>query len=319
MARLSPPHPTVPTLPLAMLDAPGDPSALACRWWLETWLVRVRWFVVPLCLAPLLHSPTASRSLTISIAVGLGLGNAAIARLLHREPSAERLRLVYRLTTALEWAVTLGAIALQSHDPTRATLALLLLRLPADGVRYGLPGVARAALGSVVIIATLAAAQVRIFAVLPAAVALRAGLLWAEVVAVMALIVGGLLLVGGRWRRAEAALRRSEREAWLRDEQARLDSEREAWLGQEQARLDGERAALRRLQYGLSEREFEVVGQASNRWLCHQLSWDHLRRHTGQRPSRPRESHRGDARCQFPQHLPMVLRGHLRDARLSGA
>jgi DNA-binding CsgD family transcriptional regulator len=236
-----------------------DSPALACRWWLETWLVRVRWCVVPLCLAPLLHSPTVSRPLTILIALGLGLGNAGIGRLIRGEPSRERLCLVYRLATALEWAVTLAAIVLQSHDPARATPALLLLRLPADGVRYGLPGVARAAFGSVLIIGALATAQVRVLAVLPAAVALRAGLLWAEVVAVMALIVGGLLLVGGRWRRAEAALRRSEHEAWLRGERARLDSEHETWLARERARLDSDRAALRRLQYGLSEREFEVL------------------------------------------------------------
>ncbi|MDP9372161.1 MAG: hypothetical protein M3Q65_06845 [Chloroflexota bacterium] len=62
----------------AVYDKAND-TIFACRWLLETWLVRVRWCVVPLGLIALPFFPTVSWPLTLLLAMGLALGNAWLA------------------------------------------------------------------------------------------------------------------------------------------------------------------------------------------------------------------------------------------------
>jgi len=96
--------------------APGDDPAIARGWPIEAALLRVRWGAAALALLPALGRADA-RASALLLALGLALGNAALARLLADGPTPARLRAVRRWATALEWAALLGAVGLWSADP----------------------------------------------------------------------------------------------------------------------------------------------------------------------------------------------------------
>jgi RHS repeat-associated protein len=91
------------------VPSPQDP-ALDRRWLTETSLVRLRWFGIPFCLAPIPLFPAASPVLLGAIAIGLGLGNTTVAWMLHRPNAVGRLLLVRGLATVLEWVAGLGIV-----------------------------------------------------------------------------------------------------------------------------------------------------------------------------------------------------------------
>lgn len=235
-------------------DSDGDPL-LTYRWLLERWVVRIRWCVVPLCFIRLPLFPTVSRPLTIVVALILLLGNVGLWHLLRQVPSSARLRMVRYLATILEWAVTLAAIGLFSHNPHSNTHALLILRIPTDGMRYGLRGVLGAALGAGSVLGILMGTQALVLRLLPVPMAWGTLLGWEVIIGMMALIVGSALSIGARLYHCTRSVPHDA-------PHPRQD------LGQ--GLTENERSALLRLHYKISPREAELLPWLAQPTLTYQ-------------------------------------------------
>lgn len=83
---------------------PDDDPAVARAWLIESAPLRVRWGAV----AAIALLPMFSRGIPgvppVLLALGLGLSNAALARLCSRGSAPGNLRAMRRYSTALEWA-----------------------------------------------------------------------------------------------------------------------------------------------------------------------------------------------------------------------
>lgn len=226
------------------LDA--DPL-LARRWLLEAWLARIRWSGVPLGLLLPVLFPPLSWPLTVTLAVGLILGNGALSWLLAQPVTAARLRIVRGCAAALEWAAGLWVIALRGWDVTSKEVGVLLVLVVLGGVRYGLRGVIGAAVGSGVAVGVLAGVQWGVLGTLSARGMAKTLAEWEPLILLMALTVGALIRAGSEWFDWELA-------RWERAQRAYED-----WQRQESARWVDQELALRRYQSGLSARQWEVL------------------------------------------------------------
>ncbi len=198
---------------------------------LEAALLRVRWATVPLCLLLVPLFPSVTAALVIGLAMVLGLGNAALAWLLRAEtsPPEHRLRLVGWLATGLEWGIALGVLLAFAGDPPSNAPALLPLLVLITTARFGLPGLLGSVLAAALAICGLEAAQVYALEVVTASAARPVVIGWLLLIAATALVTHGLLQAASAYLQWEAA-------HW------------ERW-----------HAALRRLESGLTEREWTLL------------------------------------------------------------
>lgn len=206
-----------------------DDASLAFGWWLEEVLARVRWCAVPTCVLTVFLFPAIPAWLLLLPAIGYGLGNIAVTWYLQQPRSMGRLRSVRALATTVDWLSAFGSIYAFSAEPAAATPAILLLLLVTTALRYQLLGLIFAALVTLVTVASLAIAQVIAFEALDAA---RASMIvgsWIVVIGVVVLVLGVLACGFDTWQLREHAIR------------------------------DDVRATVKRLRYGLTDREWQVL------------------------------------------------------------
>jgi DNA-binding CsgD family transcriptional regulator len=213
---------------LPFLVPPVVPPCVGCdpvvvyRWLFEAWLVRVRWWILPPCLflAPLVF-PTVPWPLALLPALGLGASNVWIGRLLDDPSDPKRLRSARWFATGLNWVVGLTGVGLSVYQPHSLVPAGLLVLMLITGLRHGLLGLLRAAL----------------------------------LVALAALLGGGMLRAQGDWYRWEVQ---------------RVEDQVGSAGRQEGERLERQAAAVRRLESGLSVREWELLPWLAREDLTYQ-------------------------------------------------
>ena len=231
-------------IPSIQESAVLDGTSLSFGWWLEELLLRIRWCAIPICIATVFLFPTIPTLLLLLPAIGYGLGNVVITWLLRQPHSVERLRSVRALATVVDWLSAFGSIYAFSAEPAAATPAILLLLVVTTALRYQLVGLIFAALVTLATITALAIGQVVVFEALDAAQAALIVGSWAVVVGVVVLVLGVLSTGFHTWQAHEHVVR------------------------------DDVRETVNRLQYRLTEREWQVLGQLSH----HDLTYEDIGR-----------------------------------------
>lgn len=231
----------------AAANIPPNDAHFARQWLLEVWLTRLRWAggLFALALVPLF--PIVSPPLAVLLALGVALGNGALARLLRRGFCPTRLRRARRYATALEWLIALAAIGLPVRDPDNDVLIIVLPLILLSGTRHRLRGTLFAAVAAVLVVAGWLGLQVFLLQQLTATAAARDLAEWALAIGLTALVVGGQVQAGGEWFREEQARRARD---WRAEEARRC---------QERARQVQQDAELQRSRTKLTRREWEVL------------------------------------------------------------
>lgn len=223
------------SLPVALPMADGIPAScntsptLSRQWLQEYWLVASRWALIPLCLAAIHFIPEAGWIPPILLSLTLVLMNAGIGYCLGNGVDARRVNCARALATATEWTAAVTIIALCAHDPRSMAPALLLPVLVLTTVRFGITGLLGSAGAACLVLTVLVAVQVHALRVLE----------WSDGAPLLAgtalLVVWTALPIAGSAHAAKL-WRRWELDRWERDD-----------------------ANWRRLQCGLSEREWQIL------------------------------------------------------------
>lgn len=202
-------------------------------WFLEQYLVGIRWWMVPLCVIALPLFKPALWPLWLFHLLVFGTGNAWLAHVLRRQPALNHLRTVRSVATGLEWFTTLGALVLTSPDAATAAPFAMVVLLPVVAFRYGMRALIIAGTTTGAVVLLLVSAQIWLLHTLRLIAAWRVIEKWEAVTITMALIMSALLQA--------------------RD--ARWDWQQEQW----QTERNAERSRFRRIESGLSKREWEIL------------------------------------------------------------
>ncbi|CAN5535842.1 hypothetical protein BH24CHL1_BH24CHL1_00490 [soil metagenome] len=206
-----------------------DDSSVAFGWWLERLLARVRWFAVPVCVLTVFLFPSVSAWLLLLPAFTYGLGNIPVSWVLSRPCTRARLRPVRAAATGLDWLGAFASIYAFSGEPAAATPTVLLLLVVTTALRFQLAGLVFASLAALVALVTLVTMQLFVLDVIQPAQEVMVVGSWVVVLGVMALVLGVLFTGFERWQLQEQGVK-----GHLRD-------------------------TLKRMQTGLTEREWQVL------------------------------------------------------------
>ena len=212
------------------IPASFDTSPTLSRQWLqESWLVGTRWALIPLTLSAIHFIPEAGWLPPVLLSLALLLMNAAAGYCLGNDVDAQRVHCAQWVATTAEWATALTIIGLSARDPRSMAPALLLPALVLTTVRFGVRGLLGSVATASLVLTVLVTVQVHALQVLG----------WSEgaplLVGTVLLIVWTALPIAGSAHAAKL-WRRWELDRWERDD-----------------------ANLRRLQCGLSAREWEIL------------------------------------------------------------
>jgi hypothetical protein len=118
------------------------PAAEAFQRLLETWLLRVHWVGVPLCLLLIPLFPAVPPGYTLSLALGLATANALLTWMLNAPATSGGLLLIGALSTAVEWVVGLAIVVVccQDAESTGIALGILLALVAIATARFGALG-----------------------------------------------------------------------------------------------------------------------------------------------------------------------------------
>ncbi len=223
--------------PQELPSSDHDDPRLVRHWWFETTLTRARWCAVPVFLLLIPFFPAIPWPLLALLALGIGLGNAGLYRLLHHGSPQRRLRAVRWLAPALDWTGGIGTIAVFSEEPAFGIAPVLLLLVARTAVGFRrLLALAVATTGALLVLGALLATQVHWFGVLEAGTARGVLITRGVLLGVATLALAGWIKADERWRRWEEIQRDAARMA----ERAELET-------------------YRRQDYGLSKREWELL------------------------------------------------------------
>lgn len=139
-----------------------DEQSLVRGWFLERSLVRVRWWMMPLCLVLLPLFRHALWPFVLLSIAALGIGNAWLMRDLRGSPEAAHLQRARLLATGLEWLTAISLLGLSSPDPTTVAPDSLLILLVVIGFRYGRRELLAAAVATGAIMALLSRAPMAV-------------------------------------------------------------------------------------------------------------------------------------------------------------
>uniref|UniRef100_A0A7C2W758 Response regulator transcription factor n=2 Tax=Thermorudis TaxID=1649508 RepID=A0A7C2W758_9BACT len=204
-------------------------SRVVFHWGVEAALTRARWctLVVGLLLLPVW--PPGRSSLLGLIAIGVALGNSIVVWLLRQELGSVQLHTIQRVATALEWSSILAVVGVFHDDPAFPWTGLFVLLVLTSGVRCGRRGVLAATLAAAAVTGTLLGVEAFVLHVLEGS-RLVTLLLWATVLLALAGITTSSLLAAA-----------------------------DLWHQWHTAQRTHERFALARRQFGLSQREWELL------------------------------------------------------------
>lgn len=231
-----------------------DDPRLVRHWWFETTLTRARWGAVPVFLLLIPFFPAIPWPLLALLALGIGLGNTALHRLLHHGSSQHRLRAVRWLAPALDWTGGIGTIVAFSEEPAFGIAPILLLLVARTAVGFRrLIVLAAATTGALLVLGALLAAQVHWFEVLEADTARGVLITRGTLLGVATLALAGWIKADERWRQWE-------------------ETQRDAVRVAERAELE----TYRRQDFGLSKREGELLPLLVREDLTYEQIGEHL-------------------------------------------
>lgn len=231
----------------ASLD-PNEDQMLIRHWLLEESLVRIRWATIPITLLLIPLFSTVSLPLVVMLAITIGAGNIGLTRLLSGDFCGSRLHLVKCGATLMDWAITVGSIALFSPELSNWTPALLLLLILTTATRYGQLGVVITAVVATFTVTGLIAAELFILGVYETPIARDAWLGWTLLILVATSIGSGVV-------RAKAEYNQWEQDRWVH-------------YG----------SILPRFRLGISEREAELLPFLARKELTYRQIADELNR-----------------------------------------
>ena len=240
-------------LPLRALSPPLAPPPdsesnprLVWEWLLAASLVRIRWAAIPLCLLLIPLFTTVPVGIVVAMAALMGGANAVLAWSLQGHCSPRQLRVMRWVSTALDWAIGLGSIALFSPELADWTPALLLPLILTTGIRFGSSGIVVAVALAILSVTGFVMAQMHVHGVYDGSDARNAWIGWTLLIVTTGCVGHGLVLAMRHYAR---------------------------WA---EARWSHYGSALPRLQHGISAREWELLPLLAQEQLTYRQIADEL-------------------------------------------